>query len=222
MEAAGKIFRLNMEEYPKAANPYDSYGDYLVEKGNEKEAKEYFKKSATLSQNSDDEWEKNTLYPMTRTKMARLEKKDKQMDFLLGNWNIDATAYEDGKEVTKMKTKDEIEFDEDTNSIVIHHFNEQNEPEGVRIITYDALDDEFHVAFFNSDRLRGIQVSKMKMKKLGDNHFEFMDTYTTRDGEEMSLKHEIKKISDNELDWVIMEESDNKEWQRVYAMNMMK
>ena len=222
MEAAGKIFRFNMEEYPKAANPYDSYGDYLVEKGNEKEAKEYFKKSAALSKDSSDEWEKNTLYPMTRSKMAKIDKKHKQMDFLLGNWNIDATAYEDGKEATKMKTKDKIEFDEEKNSIVIHHYNEQNEPEGVRIITYDALDDEFEVTYFSSDRLRGIEVSKMKMKTLGDNHFEFMDTFTTRDGEEMQLKHEIKKVSDSELDWVIMEENDKSEWQRVYAMNMTK
>ncbi|WP_324719423.1 hypothetical protein [Salinimicrobium sp. HB62] len=159
---------------------------------------------------------------MTRSKMAKLDKKHKQMDFLLGDWNIDATAYEDGKEATKMKTKDKIEFDEEINSIVIHHYNEQNERDGVRIITYDALDDEFEVAYFNSDRLRGIEVSKMKMKTLSDNHFELVDIFTTREGEEMQLKHEIKKISDNELDWVIMEENDNNEWERVYAMNMTK
>lgn len=222
MDAAGKIFKLNMEEYPKAANPYDSYGDYLVKKGNEKEAREYFKKSAEMSKDSEDDWEKNTLYPMTRSKMAKIDKKHKQMDFLLGDWNIDATAYEDGKEVQKMKTKDKIKFDEATNSIFIHHYNEQNEPEGVRIITYDALDDEFEVAYFNSDRLRGIEVSEMKMKTVGENKYEFMDSFTTRDGEEMQLKHEIRKISDSELDWVIMEQNDNNEWQRVYAMNMTK
>jgi len=32
MEAAEKVFKLNMEEYPKAANPHDSYADYLMEK----------------------------------------------------------------------------------------------------------------------------------------------------------------------------------------------
>lgn len=222
MDAAEKIFRLNMEEYPKAANPYDSYGDYLVEKGNLQEAKEYFKKSAAMSKDSKDDWEKNTLYPQTRSKMAKIDKKDKQMDFLLGDWNIDATAYENGKEVQKMTGKDKIEFDEETNSIVIHHFDAQNEPDGVRIITYDALDDEFDVAFLNSDRLRGIEVSSMKMKPISDNQFEFIDTFTLRDGEKMKLKHDIKKISDNEMDWIIFEQNDNNEWQRVYAMNMTK
>lgn len=222
MDAAERIFRLNMKEYPKAANPYDSYGDYLVEKGNEKEAKEYFKKSASISKDSKDDWEKNTLYPNTRSKMAKIDKKHKQMDFLLGDWNIEATAYENGKEVQKTKGKDKIEFNEETNSIFIHHFNEQNEPEGIRIMTYDALDDEFDVAYFNADRLRGIEVSKMKMKPISDNHYEFIDTFTTRDGEEMKLKHEIKKISDGEMDWVIFEKNDNDEWQRSYALNMTK
>lgn len=222
LDAAEKIFRLNMEEYPKAANPYDSYGDYLVEKGNLKEAKEYFKKSAALSENSEDDWEKNTLYAMTRSKMAKIDKKHEQMDFLLGDWNIDATAFDKGKEVQKMKGKDKIEFNEPTNSIFIHHFNEQNEPDGIRVITYDALDDEFDVAFFHTDRLRGIEVSSMKMKSAGDNSYELTDSYTTRDGEKLDLKHEIKKISDNEMDWVIFEKDENDQWQRVYAMNMTK
>lgn len=222
LDAAEKIFRLNMEEFPEAANPYDSYGDYLVEKGNYEEAKEYFKKSAALSENSGDNWEKNELYPMTRSKIAKLDKKHQQMDFLLGDWEIEATAYQDGKEVNKMKNKDKIEFNEETNSIFIHHFNEQNEPEGIRIMTYDAINDEFDVAYFNADRLRGIEVSNMKMKAISDNHFEFMDTFTERDGKETQLKHEIKKISDSELDWVIFEQNENQEWERVYAMNMTK
>lgn len=222
LDAAERIFRLNMEEHPKAANPYDSYGDYLVEKGNEKEAIEYFKKSTAISKDSKDDWEKNTLYPMSRSKMAKIGKKHKQMDFLLGDWNIDATAYEDGKEVQKMKGTDKIEFNEETNSIFLHHFNEQNESDGMRIMTYDAVDDEFDVAFLSADRLRGIEVSKMKMKPISDNHFELMDSYVTRDGKEMKLKHEIKKISDSEMDWIIFEKNDGDQWQRVYAMNMTK
>ncbi|WP_029037486.1 tetratricopeptide repeat protein [Salinimicrobium xinjiangense] len=222
LDAAERIFRLNMEEYPKAANPYDSYGDYLVKKGNEKEAKEYFKKSAEISKDSKDEWEKNSLYPQTRSKMAKIDKKHKQMDFLLGDWNIDATAYENGKEVQKMKGKDKIEFNEETNSIFLHHYNEQNEPDGIRIITYDAIDDEFDVAYFNPNRLRGIEVSHMKMKPAGDNHYEFTDSYTTMEGKKLDLKHEIKKISDSEMDWVIFEKDDSDQWQRVYAMNMTK
>lgn len=222
MDAAERIFRLNMEEHPKAANPYDSYGDYLVEKGNESEAKEYFKKSAAMSKDSEDDWEKNDLYPNTRSKMAKLDKKHEQMNFLLGDWNIDATAYEGGKETLQLKGKDKIEFNKETNSIFLHHFNDKNEPEGMRIITYDALDDDFDVAYFNADRLRGIEVSEMSVNPVGENHYEFMDSFITRNGEEMKFKHEIKKISERELDWVIFEKNDKDEWQRLYAMNMTK
>ena len=222
MDAAEKIFKLNIEEHPKAANPYDSYGDYLVEKGNEKEAKEYFKKSAEMSKDSKDDWEKNTLHPQTKSKLAKIDKKHKQMDFLLGDWDIDATAYEDGKEVMKTKGKDKVEFNEATNSIFLHHYDEEGEPDGMRIITYDALDDEFDVAYFNAERLRGIEVSKMKMKAVGDNQYEFMDSFTSDAGEKMELKHEIKKISDNEMDWIIYEKNDSDQWQKVYAMNMTR
>lgn len=222
MMAAEKIFKLNMEEYPQAANPYDSYGDYLVANGKEKEAKEYFKKSAEMSKDSEDEWEKNTLYPQTKGKLAKIDKKHKQMDFLLGDWNIDAIAYEDGAEVMKMKGKDKVKFDDAANSIILHHYNEQGELDGMRIITYDAIDDEFDVAYFSPDRLRGIEVSNMKMKSTGDKQYEFMDSYTNDEGEEMELKHEIRKISDSEMEWIIFEQNDNEEWERVYAMNMTK
>lgn len=222
MDAAEKIFKLNMEEYPEAANPYDSYGDYLVEKGNEKEAKEYFEKSAEISRDSNDDWEKNTLHPQTKSKLAKIDKKHKQMDFLLGDWNIDATAYEDGKEKMKMKGKDKVEFNEATNSIFLHHYDEEGEPEGMRIITYDAVDEEFDVAYFNADRLRGIEVSRMKMNSMTDNKYEFLDVFTTGDGEEMELKHEINKVSENEMDWIIYEKNDSDQWQKVYAMNMTK
>lgn len=222
LDAAEKIFKLNMEEHPENANPYDSYGDFLLEKGSAEEAKEYFKRSAEMSKVSDDDWEKNFLYPMTMSKMATMDKKHKQMDFLLGDWNIDATAYEDGKEVQKINGKDKIEFNKETNSIFLRHFNEQNEPEGVRIITYDAIDDEFDVAFLNADRLRGIEVSQMKMTSGKEDQYEFLDIYTPANGEKMELKHEIKKISESELDWVIFEKNDNDEWQRLYAMNMTK
>ena len=222
MNAAEKIFKLNMEEYPQAANPYDSYGDYLVEKGDEMKAKEYFSKSAEMSKDSRDEWEKNTLYPQTRSKIAKIDKKHKQMDFLLGDWDIDAVAYEDGKEVMKMKGKDKVKFDDASNSIILHHYNEQGEQDGMRIITYDAMDDEFDVAYFNANRLRGIEVSRMKMNSSSNNSYEFMDVFTTGDGEKMELKHEIKKVSDNKMDWIIYEKDDSEQWQKVYAMNMTK
>lgn len=221
MAAAEKIFKLNMEEYPDAANPYDSYGDYLLEKGNKEEAKEYFKKSIKVAEKSDREDEKTRIMSASKSKLAKLENKDKRLDFLVGDWNIDATGYNQGQE-NKMKGKDKVTYDENANAIIFHHFDDQNQSEGVRIMAYDAIDDEFDVAYINPNNLQGIQMSSMKMKDMGNNKYEFMDHYTERDGSEVELKHDVEKISDNQVKWVIFEKSDEGNWQKVYAMDMKK
>lgn len=159
---------------------------------------------------------------MTVSRIAMIDKKHEQLNFLLGEWDLDATVYENGKEMQKVKGTDRITFDENTNSIILRHFNAQNEEEGVRMITYDALDDVYDVAFFSPQRLMGIQVSEMKMNSQSGNNYEFIDTFITRDGNERKMKHEIRKVSGNEIEWVIFEQNDNEEWQRLYAMNMTK
>lgn len=222
MEAAQKVFKFNIEEYPEAANPYDSYADYLLEKGEKEEAKEYFKKSISLAEKSSKEDEKTRIMSASKSKLAKLEKKDKVFDFLVGNWKIDAQGFNNGEEGAQMKGKDKVTYDENANAIIIHHFGEKDESEGIRVIAYDALDDEYDVAYISPNNLQGIQVSSMKMKKLGENKFEFMDHFTERSGKEVVLKHEIEKVSDNEMKWVIFEKSEADEWQKVYAMNMSK
>ncbi len=42
LKAAEKVFKLNMEEYPQAANPHDSYADYLMEKGDKQAAIKHY------------------------------------------------------------------------------------------------------------------------------------------------------------------------------------
>lgn len=222
MDAAKKVFKFNIKEYPNAANPYDSYADYLLEKGNKEEAKEYFKKSIAIAEKSDKEDEQTRIMSSSKSKLAKLEKKDKTFDFLVGNWNIESHGFNEGKEGPKMKGKDKVIYDENANAFIIHHFGEDDNSEGIRIIAYDAMDDEFDVAYINPDNLQGIQVSNMKMKKLDDKKYEFMDHFTERSGKKVVLKHEIEKISDNQMNWVIFEKSENDEWQKVYAMNMTK
>lgn len=222
LEAAEKIFTLNIEEYPTAANPYDSYADYLLEKGDTDQAREYLKKSIIIAEKSDKEDEQTRILSTSKGKLAKLDKKDRQLDFLVGDWNINATGYQQGKESAKMKGKDKVVYDENSNAIIFHHFDDQQKSEGMRIIAYDAIDDEFDVAYLSPSSLQGIQTSSMKLKKSGENKYEFMDHYTTRMGKEMKIKHELEKVSDNELNWIIYEPMDNGEWQRVYAMNMTK
>ncbi|MFD0975904.1 tetratricopeptide repeat protein [Salinimicrobium gaetbulicola] len=222
MDAAQKVFKFNIEEYPNAANPYDSYADYLLEKGNKDEAKEYFKKSIAIAEKSEKEDEQTRIMAGSKSKLAKLEKKDRTFDFLVGDWNIDSQGFNEGKEGPQMKGKDKVTYDENANAFIIHHFGEDGNSEGIRVIAYDAIDDEYDVAYINPNNLQGIQVSSMKMKKLGDKKYEFMDHFTERTGEEVVLKHEIERISDNQMKWVIFEKTDNDDWQKVYAMNMSK
>lgn len=222
LDAAEKIFRLNIEEYPTAANPYDSYGDWLLESKKPEEAKEYFRKSMSISEKSEKEDERTRIYEGSKSKLAGLDKKDKQLDFLIGDWEIASSNYNEGKEVNKLQGKDLISYDEDANALIIRHRNDEDGSEGIRIIAYDAIDDEFDVAYINPENLQGIQVSSMKLKPVSENKYELMDHYKDRSGKKILLKHELQKLSDNELDWVIFEQDDNDQWQKVYAMRMKK
>lgn len=222
MDAAEKIFRLNMEEYPMAANPYDSYGDYLLEKGNSKEAREYFKKSISIAEKSDNEDERTRILEASKIKLADVEKKDKQLDFLIGDWDVASTVYNDGKEVNKLTGKDLITYQEDANALLIRHRNDKDGSEGMRMVAYDAIDDEFDMAYINPTNLQGIRVSHMKVKTIDNNKYELMVHYKDRTGKEIHAKHELTKSSDNEIDWVIFEQDDQEQWQKVYAMQMKK
>lgn len=222
LDAAEKIFSLNIKEYPQAANPYDSYADYLLEKGDTEKAKEYLRKSIAIAEKSDKEDEQTRILSTSKGKLAKLDKKDKQLDFLVGDWKIDAKGYQDGKEMSQMKGNDKVVYEKNGNALIFRHFDDQQNSEGMRILTYDAIDDEFDVAYLSPSSLQGIQMSSMKMKNVGENKYEFMDRYTTRNGKEMMMKHEMEKISDNEINWMIFEKTEEGAWQKVYAMNMKK
>lgn len=49
IDQAIEVFKLNMEEYPKSFNVYDSYGEALLKKGMEEEAAANYKKSLDLN-----------------------------------------------------------------------------------------------------------------------------------------------------------------------------
>ncbi len=52
-EKAFTFFNLNISNYPKSFNVYDSMGDYYVAKNDSLKAAEFFKKALTLSENPD-------------------------------------------------------------------------------------------------------------------------------------------------------------------------
>ena len=223
MESAEKIFSLNMKEYPQAANPRDSYADYLIEKGDPEGAKKYLKESIAKAEKSDKEDEQTRILQSSKAKLARLENKHKQLNFLVGNWNLNSTNFTNGVESGNITGTDEIVYDETSSLITIKHKNSNGEIFSKRIMVYDPIDEGYDVAYINTLSPMGIENSFIKINKVGDNKLELMEIYTNRKGEKKKMKHEINKNDNNKLDWVIFEPGANEqEWKKVYAMKMEK
>lgn len=223
MEAAERVFRYNMEAYPEAANPYDSYADYLIEQGDIEQAKEYLQKSMAISENSDIEDEKTRIYRGSKAKLAKLENKGKDLDFLVGNWTVNSSSFEDEMETGKFSGVDEFEYDEDSMMLTVKHKNASGKTTAKRILVYDAINDEFDLAYINAEGPMGIRTSTIKMHETGDDTFEFIEDYETEEGEKKQIRHELRKNSDDQVEWVIFEPGENGEdWEKVYAMNMAR
>ena len=58
LDAAKKIFKLNMDEYPDWFNTYDSYAEILMELGDDKNAIEFYEKSLEMNPGNDNAIEK--------------------------------------------------------------------------------------------------------------------------------------------------------------------
>lgn len=58
VDEAIKVFQLNIEEYPKAFNTYDSMGEAFMVKGNKEKAIEYYKKSVELNPQNQNGFDK--------------------------------------------------------------------------------------------------------------------------------------------------------------------
>jgi len=63
-EKAFAFFEMNITNYPKSGNVYDSMGDFYVAAGDKEKAMDYFRKALTIRDNAD-----------TRQKLQKLEKK---------------------------------------------------------------------------------------------------------------------------------------------------
>lgn len=223
LESAEKVFSLNIKEYPQAANPRDSYADYLIEKGDMEGAKKYLKESIAIAEKSDKEDEQTRILQGSKAKLAKLENKHRQLDFLVGNWDLTSTNFTNGEEAGKETGIDEVVYDEASSLITINHKNSNGELMGKRMMMYDPMDESFDVVYINTQTPMGIETSEIKIKEAGENKLELMEAYTTRKGEKKKMRHEINKSDANKLDWVIYESGANEqEWKKVYAMNMEK
>jgi tetratricopeptide (TPR) repeat protein len=222
LDAAEKVFKLNIEEYPQAANPHDSYADYLMEKGDKKEARKHYEKAVSMAEKSTREDEKDLLR-MSKAKLAKLDGKHEQLDFLMGEWEVKSTSFVEGLGGGEYNGRDEYLRNDDENIMMINHLNEHGDVMGKRIMVYDALEDVYDVAYINVNAPMGIETSTLKLKDLGNNTIELSEKSNNKERANKMMKHELKKRTDGGMDWVIYEADAGKEnWKKVYAMDMRK
>ena len=168
LESAEKVFRLNMEEYPEAGNPRDSYADYLLVTGNTEDAKKYFQQSIDRTQKGKGDLDDTRLYHTSLAKLARIENRHRQLDFLLGDWEVDMTDLKDGEVVNSRQIRNSIFYDEGSDLIIADFKELDGKAFAKRIIVYDAVDDEFDIAYIGSNEIgkqddlfqKGIKISE--------------------------------------------------------------
>ena len=219
LEAAGILLQAQIDEYPNEANPYDSYSDVLLEMGKKDEAKKYIEKSMKMASENDTE-ENQLVISAGKAKMAMLENKDKQMKFLVGNWENETVTYQNGEEVNSSVSSNNISFNDEGSILIVDHNDTGNDPCCKRVMVYDPNEDEFDVAFMRRNEPNGIYNSKMKIKELDPNHLELTESYTNNDNEEVTMRHDIVKKTNN-VEWTTYASNDGN-WEKVRTMNLKK
>lgn len=217
-DAAAKIFMAQIEEYPDKPNPYDSYADAMMKKGNEEEAKKHLQKSISLMDNWEDKEASKNLMTASKSKLARLEGKHKSMDFLVGDWEMKNYSIKDGEKT--LRFSDDVSFESSKyNSVIITRFiNEEDKFEGTQIMTYNAVNDEFDVMRVDNNLMNGFEKSTFKVKESSDNKIVMIET-SEENGVKKTVKHIFNK-KDGDLEWEI-HEKDKSDKENMVAVNIM-
>ncbi|UJH92285.1 hypothetical protein LZ575_07000 [Antarcticibacterium sp. 1MA-6-2] len=117
---------------------------------------------------------------------------------------------------------DEYIQDDSADMVIINHKNPQGNVMAKRIMAYDAVNDEYDMAYISTSAPMGIEHSALKLKDLGNGEYELIEEYE-EEGAKKKMRHELKKSGENKVDWVIFESGkDGQDWKKVYAMDMTK
>ena len=219
LKAAEMLLQAQIEEYPNEANPYDSYSDVLLEMEKKDEAKKYIQKSMKLAEETDTE-ENKLILEAGKAKMAILENKDKQLNFLVGNWDNETKVYQNGEEVNSATSTNNVSFDSSGSIMIVDHDGPGKDPCCKRVMVYDPVEDEFDVAYMRRNQSQGINNSKLKVKELKPGHYEVMETYTDNDNKEVQIKHDLTRKAD-EVEWITYNATGN-DWEKIRTMNLKK
>ena len=208
-DAAAAVFKAQIKEHPNEPNPYDSYADALIEKGEDEEAMNQLNKSLELLKNAEDNDFNNNLILASKSKLAKLKGLNKVFSFLDGDWKVKIYRMENGEKV--LRNTDDVRFipSKMNSAMVMVMSNENDGWEATQLIAYDALENSYDVVRTNNMQLNGVQTAKMKIEEYSTNRLVLIETME-QNGEQNRLKHIINKSGDN-ADWEVFETSENGE-----------
>ncbi|MCM8568116.1 hypothetical protein NE848_01930 [Gramella jeungdoensis] len=200
LEAAEKVFLAQIDEYPNEANPYDSYADLLMEKGDEAKAKKNYKKAIDLSATMEDLEEKAQMLEASKTKLAKLEGAGTELQFLEGKWSNKNYGFENGEKFLRNEGNVVFTTNEDKTVLTGTLHSKSGDYIGTRILTYDAVDEEYDMVWIGNS-LTGIEPSTMKIEKSTPTEIVMIEKYE-ENGEKRKVKHILNRKS-GEIAWDI-------------------
>lgn len=219
LKAAEKAFLAQIEEHPEEANPYDSYADLLMEKGEQKKAKENYEKALLIAENIEDLEQQQQMFEASGSKLAKLAGKGFDFQFLEGKWKTKRYDVRNGEKSLPREGNINFTANED-NSVLTGVMRSVNDNyQGSRLIAYDAMDEEYDMALV-SNTLTGIKTSTLKIDKSTPEEIVMMEEFE-EDGTKKKLKHIIKKNTDM-VKWNIHDLSNGQSSNLVVEMEFKK
>lgn len=220
LDAAEKAFMAQIDEYPNEANPHDSYADLLVEKGEKEKAKKHYQKAIELAANIQDKDAKEQMLRASKPKLAQLENKGDGLKFLEGKWNRKTYGMENGEKTLNGEGSVEFKSNDNHTMLIGNMYNQAGKYMGSRIIAYDAMEDEYDMAYAGNS-LTGIDTSILKIEKSTPEEVVMIEKFE-ENGNQMKIKHILKK-KDGEIAWDIHDlskgQSENQVAEMVFTRN---
>lgn len=219
LDAAEKAFMAQIEEYPNEANPYDSYADLLMKKGDEEKAKENYQKAIELSATMDDVDAKQQMLEASKSKLAMLEGKGTDMKFLEGKWKTKMWNIQNGSKSAAREGS--VEFTANGSNTILTGINIDNQGNyaGTRLIAYNALKDEYDMSYA-STAANGISPSTLKVESSSPDKTVIIESYE-ENGKPIKIKHVMKRTGD-EISWEIHDISQSDQGTLVAEMDFTK
>ncbi|APG60027.1 tetratricopeptide repeat protein [Christiangramia salexigens] len=219
LTAAEKVFLAQIDEYPNEANPYDSYADLLMKKGDEENAKINYSKAIDLSATMEDLEEKQLMLEASKSKLAKLQNKGMAMNFLAGTWTTQNYAIQDGERVLSNEGNAVFTVNEDNTLVTGVIRDKENVYQGSRLIAYNAVDEVYDMVYI-SNGLTGIEPSTIRIDKITSEEIILTEKFK-ESGKKIKIKHVLKRTP-NEISWDIHDISEGQATNLVSHMNFKK